>query len=178
MSFNTKYQSTQPDGEAPPHGIGAPAPLTPSESLAEFLALRKQFVDEFQPRGVVEQTMVYQLTTIAWRLRRLPFLESVLTGVLFRRGAAWKELDLLSRHETRLNRAFAQTLREIELRHKASPLKPVRAAAARSSAASGENKSESAPGFNLQRGSAHDGAPRSFGATGLTPVFPAPVRQK
>jgi hypothetical protein len=150
MSFDTQHQSTQPDGAVPPPGIGAPAPLTPSESLAEFLAFRKQFDETLRPRDIVEQTMVYQLASAAWRLRRLPFLESVLTAALFHRAAAWKELDLLSRHETRLNRAFAQTLREIEARHKASPPKPQRAATARSAAPYGENKSASAPGFNYR----------------------------
>ena len=116
--------STRPGGGAPPSGIGAPAPLTSSESLAEFLALRKQFNEELKPRGAVEQTMVYQLAATAWRLRRLPFLESVLVGVLFRRSSAWKELDLLSRHEARLNRTFSQILREIEARHSAAATKP------------------------------------------------------
>ena len=134
MSIDTQNQTAQPGGGVPPPGIGAPAPLTPSESLAEFLALRKQFDHALRPRDVVEQTMVYQLASIAWRLRRLPFLESVLVSVLFQRRSAWKELDLLSRHETRLNKAFAQTLREIEVRHKASPPKPERAAAVRSTA--------------------------------------------
>ena len=145
MSFDTKNQTTQPVGGVPLAGIGAPAPLTQSENLAEFLALRKQFDDVLRPRDVIERTMVYQLASMAWRLRRLPFLESVLTGVLFKRPAAWKELDLLSRHETRLNRAFAQTLREIEARHKASPPKPERAAAARSAASSGFNGRAAAP---------------------------------
>jgi hypothetical protein len=140
MSFD---KSTQPDGGAPPPGIGAPAPLTSSESLAEFLAFRKQFLDEIKPRGAVEQTMVYQLAATAWRLRRLPYLESVLVGVLFQRGSAWKELDLLSRHEARLNRAFAQILREIEARRRVSAGKPAQPPRQ-------QEKSASAPAFTSQ----------------------------
>ncbi len=150
MSFDTQNQTTQPNGGAPPSGIGAPAPLTPSESLAEFLAFRKQFEQALQPRNVVEQTMAYQLASTAWRLRRLPYLESLLVGVLFQRGTAWKELDLLSRHEARLNRVFAQGLRDFEARHKAPALQPELASPARLDPRAPERKSASAPAMRYQ----------------------------
>ncbi len=128
MSSETNNSPNGGAVNAPASGIGAPAPLTPSENLAEFQALLAQYKEEFQPRGVVEQTMVYQLASTAWRLRRLPFLESILVGSLLQGGSAWKELDLLSRHETRLNKNFSLTLREIQTRHKATSPQPEQSA--------------------------------------------------
>ncbi len=127
MSTLNENQTSKPAGgsvNTPPTSIGAPAPLTPSESLAEFQATQKRFVEEFKPRGIVEETLVFQIAATSWRLRRLPFLESVLCGVLFQRPLAIKELDLLSRHETRLAAAYDRLVREMETRHKLPDPKP------------------------------------------------------
>jgi hypothetical protein len=102
--------------------------------------------------------MVFQLASAAWRLRRLPFLESVLVGVLFQRGAAWKELDLLSRHETRLNRIFGHTLRDFETRRKALSPKPQPKAAARPSS-SGESEYAPVADFSYQAAANPSAAP-------------------
>ncbi len=173
MSFDTQNQ--QPDAAPvnnPAPGIGAPAPLTPSESLAEFEAFRKQYNEEFQPRGVVEQAMVFQLASTAWRLRRLPFLESVLVGVLFQRGSAWKELDLLSRHETRLNRIFDHTLRDIETRRKAPVPKPQPKAS--QPAASGEAESTASADFSYQAAAPPAQSPLYSNPTAAPAAAPSP----
>ncbi len=178
MSFDTQNQQTQPNGGAvntPPSGIGAPAPLTQSESLAEFQALLKRYEQDLQPRGVVEQTMVYQLASTAWRLRRLPFLESVLVGVLFQRGTAWKELDLLSRHETRLNGAFEHTFRAIEARHKAPPApRPEKTAAAQPVQPTEEAKAAAAPGSSGQPAAAPPEENPLYSAPVPAPVVNSP----
>ncbi len=127
MSSTNENPKTQPAGgtvNPPPSGLGAPAPLTPSESLAEFQAAHQRYIDELQPRGVVEQTLVFQLAATAWRLRRLPYLESVLVATLLHRPASWKELDLISRHETRLSQTHQRTLREFESRRRVPPPPP------------------------------------------------------
>jgi hypothetical protein len=127
MSTVNENQTPKPAGGSvniPPAGIGAPAPLTESESLAEFQAAQKRFIEELKPRSIVEETLVFQIAAISWRLRRLPFLESVLCGVLFQRPSAIKELDLVSRHEARLMAAYERLVREMETRHKLPDPKP------------------------------------------------------
>jgi hypothetical protein len=172
MSSGTNNSPNGGAVNAPPSGFGAPAPLTPSENVDEFQAFLAQYKEEFQPRGVIEQAMVYQLASTAWRLRRLPFLESILVGSLFQGGTVWKELDLLSRHETRLTKNFSLTLHEIQTRRKAPSPQPEQPKVRPAAPAA---KTEPAPAqtFASASGSASPAQPSQTGAHTAPPPLSA-----
>ena len=111
---NNPSQIPQEPAVASFAGIGAPAPLLPSESLAEFEAFHQPMKQERQPHSVTEQVMVYQITCTFWRLRRIPRLESVCLAGFSRPGHA-RQLDQLSRYESRLLHNHEQLERRLSV---------------------------------------------------------------
>jgi hypothetical protein len=51
--------------------VRAGAPVLITESVEEFVALRKQLYDEIGPNGAIEQGFVEDLAAVIWEIRRL-----------------------------------------------------------------------------------------------------------
>lgn len=62
-------------GNALKTGVYARMVVLPGEDPAEFEALQCHFLEDFQPIGVVEEAMVYELSTIVWKKLRLDKIE-------------------------------------------------------------------------------------------------------
>ena len=60
------------------HGLSARFPLLPGESEKEYLELHGAFSKNLQPVGALERHLVEEITSVIWRLRRIPRLEMAL----------------------------------------------------------------------------------------------------
>jgi len=58
------------------HGLTAHTVVLPSEDPAQYETLRRQFFDEYQPATSTETQLVQELIDTAWRLNRIPLLET------------------------------------------------------------------------------------------------------
>ena len=52
------------------HGLAAPHALLPTEDPADFDALLRAFLDDLQPLGPIETSLVHKAADAWWRLRR------------------------------------------------------------------------------------------------------------
>src|SRR5438034_10901710 len=50
--------------------------VLPGEDASEFEALRRQFIRDLKPIGIMEETLVDQAASIAWKLKRIPAIEA------------------------------------------------------------------------------------------------------
>jgi hypothetical protein len=64
------------------HGLTGKQVVLPNEDPEEFDAFRDGLLSALDPYGELEETLAEQIMSDAWRLRRVPLLESA----LFRRG--------------------------------------------------------------------------------------------
>lgn len=62
-------------GNALKTGVYSRMVVLPGEDPVEFEALQRHFLEDFQPVGVVEEAMVYELSTIVWKKLRLDKIE-------------------------------------------------------------------------------------------------------
>jgi hypothetical protein len=60
------------------HGLTAQTVVLPSEDPAQYEALRRQMLDEYQPATSTETQLVQELVDTAWRINRIPLLEASL----------------------------------------------------------------------------------------------------
>lgn len=64
-------------------GVFSKMVVLPGEDPADFEALQAHFFEDFQPIGVVEEAMVYELSTIVWKKLRLDKIEhNLFEGIL------------------------------------------------------------------------------------------------
>ena len=113
------------------HGLTSQTAVLPNEDPEEFRELRDAFFDEHQPAGPTETLLVEQMAMAAWRLRRLRALETGLFKVrisqlrdddsdppLDPRASAYaydnRDIETLSRYETRIERSFYRALHELQ----------------------------------------------------------------
>jgi hypothetical protein len=128
------------------HGLTAQSVVLPSEDPAEFQLLLTSYLDQFQPDGPAELHLVHQMVTAAWRLQRLPFIESQLyinameraqeyadhrldpsesLAESFERLANSNSYPFLQRIESRLERTYSRALRNlIQLQRLRKPHQP------------------------------------------------------
>ncbi|MCW9040751.1 MAG: hypothetical protein OQJ76_09685, partial [Rhodospirillales bacterium] len=112
------------------HGLFSRGALIRGEDPAAFAALRRSFARTWKPVGETEARLVDRLAALWWRMERIVAMEAGFlapgaaageaeeteddiadAAVLFRVAATWaRPLDVLSRHETRLERAFNRTI--------------------------------------------------------------------
>jgi hypothetical protein len=117
------------------HGLTGHTIVLPTEDLAAYQLHCQRYLDDLQPHGIIEQQLVQTLSETAWRLNRIPALETNLltlgiteheaginTSELEARtalamAAALRDqtrvLATLSSHEQRLSRQFHRALAEI-----------------------------------------------------------------
>ncbi len=58
------------------HGLTGHTIVLPSEDLTAYQQHSKRWLDEFQPKGVLEEQLVQSLSDTTWRLNRIPALET------------------------------------------------------------------------------------------------------
>jgi hypothetical protein len=113
--MSTIHEINQPGRVAvPAPGLSAPAPLAPGEDPAEFVAALKCFRTELRPRSMVQHVLVYQIATVAWRLRGIGFHQTRALARLTHRRSAALELTVLTQTEARLQTSLCQLLAEFQ----------------------------------------------------------------
>lgn len=60
------------------HGLTAQNALLPGEDKEIYDTLSQAMVEKFCPQGLVEAELVERVTSLMWRLRRVPYLETAL----------------------------------------------------------------------------------------------------
>ncbi len=117
------------------HGLTGHTVVLPAEDLAAYQRHVQSFADEYQPKGPTENFLVQDLADTAWRLNRIPALETNLlslgitehTGAIhcdhpqaqdaLASAAAFREqahaFAALGMHGQRLSRQFHKTLNEL-----------------------------------------------------------------
>jgi hypothetical protein len=99
------------------HGIFADA-LLESERRAQYQRLLKGFIEYFKPVRAIENFLVEKLAILAWRYRRLVFVEKeeLEKGPKLMGFEDFKALDLnlVPRYEATLQRSFDHTLSQLE----------------------------------------------------------------
>ncbi len=73
-------------------GVFSKMVVLPGEDPAEFDALQAHFFEDFKPVGVVEEAMVYELSTIVWKKLRLDKIEHNLFEDILNRAVTRDEL--------------------------------------------------------------------------------------
>ncbi len=122
------------------HGLTSTQVLAPSESADEFNAHADSFRGHFAPADPLEEFLVEQLIVAAWRLRRSRIIERFILeqqatdvqadlkkykvhytdpadylALAYRKECDGNNaLDHLSRHQTRIERAFYRALHELD----------------------------------------------------------------
>lgn len=84
-------------------GIFSKAAVLKHESRAEFNSFLRSLMEDFQPEGSMERLLVEQLTTLAWRRRRLVQAETA-------------EIEALAESQSTSALTFEDKLREIQRR--------------------------------------------------------------
>jgi len=100
------------------HGLTASSAVQPSEDPAAYANHGRRFFDEYQPATPTETQLTQELADTAWRLNRIPSLETaLLTRADLDIVDAHRALATLGLHYQRLSRQFHKTvdqLREIQ----------------------------------------------------------------
>ena len=90
------------------HGLTAASPVLPTEDPIAYETHRRAFQDEYRPATPTETQLVNELADTAWRLNRIPLLESRLISGEDGLGIAeaHRLLQNLSVQSNRLSRQF------------------------------------------------------------------------
>src|SRR5690348_4731227 len=92
------------------HGLTAQTVLLPGEDEEAYGQLRSEFFEVYAPEVGPERELVQNLCDLQWRINRCARLEVIaLSGDTL----DLKALDVISRHETRLNKLYSATLKEL-----------------------------------------------------------------
>ena len=114
-----KQQSTGPRTEAGKavssqnalkHGLTAQTVLLPGDDEAAYRKMCEGFFDDYQPETTSERELVQFLCDTHWRLARCSRLE---VRAMSSDNPDYKALDVISKHEARLKKAYSTTLKDI-----------------------------------------------------------------
>jgi hypothetical protein len=106
------------------HGLTSRDPVLATESPAAYQRHRRQFFEEYQPATPTETQLTQELIDTAWRLNRIPSLETALlhraanppsdqAAIDFDIVDAHRALATLGLHGQRLSRQFQKTLENL-----------------------------------------------------------------
>ena len=84
------------------HGLTGHVVVLPTEDLAAYESHLKRFIDQFQPKGALEDQLVQSLGDTTWRLNRVPAIEATFLSL-----AAEDHLDSIRTNEPRAASALA-----------------------------------------------------------------------
>jgi hypothetical protein len=113
------------------HGLCAKDVVIGPEERDEFEALLAEFQNDVAPRGALQQTLFDELVAAAWNLRRVRRLETELCS----RAATYHDLladddlqsklDRLARHQSRIERTFHRSLKELKALQTNAAIQPL-----------------------------------------------------
>jgi hypothetical protein len=115
------------------HGLTAACAVLPSEDQAAYDSHRRGFFDEYQPATPTETQLTQELADTAWRLKRIPLLESELFSQNPNPQTLIPTLATLGMHSQRLSRQFQKSLdqlREIQAERRLQQERDLKRAAA------------------------------------------------
>lgn len=106
------------------HGLTAQTAVLPTEDPDAYQRHIQQFLDEYAPATPTETQLVHEIANTAWRLNRIPFLESELlsraanppteqAAIDFDIVDAHRALATLGLHGSRLSRQFQKALDQL-----------------------------------------------------------------
>jgi hypothetical protein len=102
------------------HGLTAAQLIIAAEDREEFEELSAQLHTDIRPEGALQQILFDQLVASAWNLRRIGSMEAELTASaksyldILDNPDLTAKLDRLARHQTRIERSFHRSLRELK----------------------------------------------------------------
>jgi hypothetical protein len=102
------------------HGLTAAQLIIAAEDREEFEELSAQLHTDIRPEGALQQILFDQLVASAWNLRRIGSMEAELTASaksyldILDNPELTAKLDRLARHQTRIERSFHRSLRELK----------------------------------------------------------------
>ena len=102
------------------HGLTAAQLVVAAEDREEFDELHAQLQADIRPQGALQQILFDLLVTSAWNLRRIRGMEAELTASaatyldILDSPELTAKLDRLARHQTRIERSFHRSLRELK----------------------------------------------------------------
>jgi DNA gyrase/topoisomerase IV subunit A len=102
------------------HGLTATHFMIAAEDHQEFDELHAQLQSEIRPEGALQQILFDQLVASAWNLRRIRRMEAELAAPaetyldILDNPDLTAKLDRLARHQTRIERSFHRSLRELK----------------------------------------------------------------
>jgi hypothetical protein len=99
------------------HGVFADEPVIIGEETDAFHAIRQAFLDRFQPAGVEEETLVYNLIRNAWLLDRFSAVEIGLWDCELENSNP-DEVNRLSRGHRLCSKQLAYLQRRIDSAHR------------------------------------------------------------
>jgi hypothetical protein len=105
---------------APTHGLTAAQLVIAAEDREEFDEFHAQLDTDIRPQGALQQILFDQLVASAWNLRRIRRMETELTASaktyldILDNPDLTAKLDRLARHQTRIERTFHRSLRELK----------------------------------------------------------------
>jgi hypothetical protein len=102
------------------HGLTAAQLVIAAEDHEEFDELHAELQADIRPQGALQQILFDQLVASAWNLRRIRRMETELTASaqtyldILDNPDLTAKLDRLARHQTRIERTFHRSLRELK----------------------------------------------------------------
>jgi hypothetical protein len=115
------------------HGFTSRTPVLATEDPAAYQHHCRQFFDEYKPATPTESHLTQQLADTAWRLNRIPLLESDLFSQNPSPQTLIPQLATLGLHGSRLSRQFQKALdqlREIQAERRIQHERDLKRAAA------------------------------------------------
>jgi hypothetical protein len=116
------------------HGLASTITVLPSEDQSHFDELHSALMEEHSPVGPTEETLVAQISSAIWKLRRLGAIEESVFNLmlapdapatssasdqiafeLMNNNKTGSALGLLQRYQAALNRQFLQGLKELRI---------------------------------------------------------------
>jgi hypothetical protein len=102
------------------HGLTAAQLVIAAEDREEFDDLQAELQADISPQGALQQILFDQIVASAWNLRRIRRMETELTASaqtyldILNNPELTAKLDRLARHQTRIERTFHRSLRELK----------------------------------------------------------------
>jgi hypothetical protein len=95
------------------HGLTARTAVLPNEDPEAYQRHIQQFLDEYAPATPTETQLVHEIANTAWRLNRIPFLESELFSQNPTPQTLIPQLATLGLHGSRLSRQFQKAVEQL-----------------------------------------------------------------
>jgi hypothetical protein len=101
------------------HGLTARDVIVAADEREEFEELLNDYQAEVKPQGAIQCTLFDELVAAAWNLRRIRRMETTLCSSTsfedcLKDDELQQKLDRLARHQTRIERTFHRSLKELK----------------------------------------------------------------